>query len=116
MRDWSRDPEARPWIEHVESELIPKLRDSAASLSIIPEGEPDVKFSVELGLSIMLDKPIIAVVKPGTKIPSKLALVADHIIEGDITTREGAERLSERIRALLDEMDSERDGDEAEDA
>jgi hypothetical protein len=41
-----------------------------------------VKFAVELGFSIMLDKPIIAVVAPGTQVPGKLVAVADEIVEG----------------------------------
>ncbi|TWT91418.1 hypothetical protein [Neorhodopirellula pilleata] len=41
----------------------------------------DVKFAVETGIAVLLDKPIIAVVRPGTKIPEKLARVVDRFVE-----------------------------------
>jgi hypothetical protein len=75
------DPEFNEWAARVKRELVPKLEDSACTISLVPEGETDVKFAVELGLSIMLDKPIILVVRPGTKVPAKLALVAADIVE-----------------------------------
>jgi nucleoside 2-deoxyribosyltransferase len=39
-----------------------------------------VKFAVELGFAIMLNKPIIAVLQPGGTLPDKLRLVADEIV------------------------------------
>lgn len=81
MSDYEQDPEYVEWARRVKEELVPKMEDSACTVSLVPEGETDVKFAVELGLSIMLDKPIILVVRPGTKVPEKLALVASDIVE-----------------------------------
>lgn len=76
------------------NELIPKLDSSACSLTLVPEGPSDIKFAVELGLSIMMDKPIIAVVPPGRVIPSHLLRVADEVVEmGD--------GFEERMKAAL---------------
>jgi hypothetical protein len=83
MNDIENDPEFKAWKQDVQENLIPKLLDSAITISLVPEGKPDVKYAVELGLSIMLDKPIILVVAPGTKVPAKLVKVADDIIEVD---------------------------------
>jgi hypothetical protein len=66
---------------------------------------------VELGLSILLDKPIIAVVKPGTRVPNKLVLVADRIVEGDITTPTGQQRLAVALRDTMRELDADKDRD-----
>ena len=96
MSEWHQHPEVKAWLRKMRANLVPMIRDSAVSVSIVPSGEPDVKFSVELGLSIMLDKPIIAVVTPGAKVPSKLVKVADEIIEGDLHTEEGRARLADR--------------------
>lgn len=96
--------EWREYRDHILNELIPKLEESAVIASLIPEGEPDVKFAVELGFSIMLDKPIIAVVKPGVKVPEKLVLVADHIVEVDFNTEQGQERLADTLNRIMDEM------------
>lgn len=81
MTDPWQDPSAKVWIEHVLSEMVPKLADSALVASIVPDDEGgDVKFWVELGASIMMDKPIIAVVFDGRAVPAKLRAVADEIV------------------------------------
>jgi len=43
----------------------------------------DIKFAVELGLMIMLDKPIIMVIQPNQVLPEKLRRVADDIVVHD---------------------------------
>jgi hypothetical protein len=101
------DPTFLAYAKRVRRELIPKLEASSITVSLIPEGETDVKFAVELGLSIMMDKPIIAVVKPGVKMPNKLALVADRIVEGDITTDDGRKRLAATLKEVVDELNNE---------
>jgi hypothetical protein len=83
MADYKKDPEFIAWVERTKRDLVPMLEQSSVTVSIVPEGETDVKYAVELGLSIMMDKPIILVVSPGTKVPAKLALVADSIVEAD---------------------------------
>jgi hypothetical protein len=85
--------------EHVIVELIPKIDQSAIAISLVPGGnKTDVKFAVELGFMIMLDKPIIAVVAPGAKVPRKLAKVADEIVEGDLDD----ENMQKRLHAAID--------------
>jgi hypothetical protein len=86
----------------VRAELIPKLKDSSVFLSIIPENDIDVKFAVELGVAIMLDKPIIACIRPGTKIPEKLARVVDRFVEIDPNSSDWHDRLKD----VLTEMTS----------
>lgn len=100
MTDIYDDPEFRAYRRRVQTELVPKMAGSGVIVTLLPEGEIDVKFAVELGISIMLDKPIIAVVRPGTKVPAKLALVADRIIEGDMDDP----TMIARLRLAVDEM------------
>lgn len=71
--DWRR------FERRVRSRLTPQLRDSALTVSIVPE-VTDVKFAVELGMSIMLDKPIILAVPIGVVPPRKLLDVADAVV------------------------------------
>jgi hypothetical protein len=76
------DPAAKVWVEHVLAEMAPKLENSAVSVSLVPtDRHGDVKFWVELGASIMMDKPIIAVVFDNAPVPAKLRLVADEIVK-----------------------------------
>ena len=77
------DPGWLDYADRVMKELVPMIKDSAVTVSLVPKGKTDVKFAVELGFSIMMDKPIIAVVFPGTKVPAKLIAVADVIVEGE---------------------------------
>lgn len=100
MSDWAETPEARAWLRRADAELVPMIQDSAATVSIVPSGETDIKFAVELGLSIMLDKPIILAVMPGAKIPDHLSRVADKLLEFDPADPS----LSPRIKAALDEV------------
>jgi hypothetical protein len=103
--DYWDDPEMQQWARRVSDEVVPMIRDSAATISIVPSGESDMKFAVELGLSIMMDKPIIIAVPAGVQVPSKLVLLADEIVElpsegfGDETR----ERLNEAINRVLGE-------------
>lgn len=96
--DWTDDPELNAWGHRVLDELLPMIRSSAANVSIVPDaaGLDDVKFAVELGLSIMLDKPIILAVVPGRELPDRLVRVADEIVEFD----DGPD-MAERIQAAV---------------
>lgn len=78
-RDWSEHPEAKKWLAHARDELVPMIADSALTMTLVPD-EPDPKVAVELGYSILLDKPIVLVVPEGRTIPEHLARVADMVI------------------------------------
>jgi hypothetical protein len=94
--------EEREFQRVVNEGLVPKLKESATCVTILPpEGyELDAKFCVELGAMIMLDKPIIAVVTPGESVPPKLALVADHVVYADLKTDDGQEIFKEFLAGL----------------
>jgi nucleoside 2-deoxyribosyltransferase len=104
------DPRWKAYMTRVRTELVPKIDASAMGLSIVPTNpaDVDVKFAVELGLLIMLGKPLLLVADPGTVLPPKLALVADEIVTVDrdaMNDPEAQERLQaaiKRIRASLE--------------
>jgi hypothetical protein len=90
MGDWLdklSEKERRQWdeiVRHVNEETVPGIEDSAFVMSLVPQdGKPDVKFAVELGLTIMLGKPLVIVAVPGTEIPAKLRQIADLVLELD---------------------------------
>jgi hypothetical protein len=107
------DPHFIRYAEHFLKDVLPMLDDSAISLSIAPSydgqthGRGDVKYWVELGASIMLDKPIIAMVEPGAKVPERLRRVADAIIEVDMKTPSGRERASEQIAVAMAKLEED---------
>lgn len=114
--DIRNNPQYIEWEERVRTKLIPKIEGSALTVSIAPRGEPDIKFSVELGLSIMLDKKIIVVCEPDQVLSDKLRAVADEVVEidwrdGDAVRTQKAIR--EAINKVLGEEELARRGGEA---
>lgn len=108
LTDPWQDPEMLAYMEHARDDLIPKLRDSAMTISLMPTtGGPDIKFATELGLSIMMDKPIVAVVLPGAEVPAALRRAAVAVIEGDMTTDEGRETLKDSILYVMSRLSEE---------
>jgi len=77
------DPEFIEWAERVQREVVPKIAGASFTVSLMPQGKPDIKFAVELGLSVMMDKPIILAVPTGSTVPAKLRALADDIVEVD---------------------------------
>ena len=38
--------------------------------------------AIQLGIALLMGKPIIVIVPPGRELPEKLRRIADHVIEG----------------------------------
>ena len=106
----ARDPEWKRWEAHVRDELVPMIRGSALSVSLVPEGPPDIKWAVELGLSIMLEKPIVLIVRPGTKVPRKLRQLADGVIEADLNDPRASAQVADRIERIVKTVKATDDG------
>jgi hypothetical protein len=101
MGDWSQEPEAKAWIADVLDNMVPKMQASSAIVSLVSDGKPDVKFAVETGMAMLLNKPIILAVMPGAEVPPKLRAIADDIIEFDPDDQEGTSR---RVVAAMDKI------------
>lgn len=96
----------KDWVKHVKDELIPMIDDSAYVMSLVPKADDvDVKFAVELGLSIMMDKPIVAIVQPGTPVPKKLLMVAEHVITADLSNDDDRARLVDQLETILKDVE-----------
>lgn len=110
MDDPWDDPDTKAWLADTQKRLPQMIRDSRMVVSIVPESDPDVKFCVELGMAIMLDKPLVFVVRPGTKVAEHLIRCADEIIECDMSNEADKLRLAEALKAWMEKTDVE-DGD-----
>jgi len=86
MSDWleSLTPAERgEWdeiVRHAREETAEAIKRSSCVISMVTE-PLDAKFAMELGLAIILDKPILAVVTPGATVPRKLRQVADEVVQ-----------------------------------
>lgn len=74
MTDPYDTEEWHAWAEGVNARLLPMVQESAATLSLFPsDGNGDVKYAVELGLSLMMNKPIMLIVLPARSCPKRCA-------------------------------------------
>lgn len=104
-------PEWQAYVDNVERNLVPQITNSGASIALVPKGPVDVEFATQLGFMVTMDKPIIAVVAPGSKPSKKLVLVADAIVELDMDDPDMAARLAAAIKSAVEKIDSERSGE-----
>lgn len=105
----AESPEFEKFASEVRRNLLPKIKSSYLVLATFT-GTVDVKFAIEIGAAILLDKPIIACVTPGTPIPEKLARVVDRFVEMDITDPTCQERLTDAITNLMEELETKKKG------
>lgn len=91
------------WAHRVETQLIPMIKE-AAMVSLIPPGEdPDVKVAVELGMTLLLDKPLILIVPEDRWIPVRLRRAADAVVEWSDDSAEMQRRMQEAMDGLTSE-------------
>lgn len=75
-------PSAKLFAEDMRTRVIPQLRASAVSLSLIgAHEEVDIRQAAELGASLLLGKPLVLAVLPGAHVPDALAAAAAAIVE-----------------------------------
>ena len=100
------DPRWLAYADRVRRELAPKVRESAVAVSVFT-GEIDPKLAIETGYMVLMDKPIIVSVTPGAKVPRKLAMVADEIVEANPNNpSEAVGRLNAAIARVLKKLGS----------
>jgi len=106
--DWTdklSDTEYAEWdrfIRHHHEHTVKAMESSAYVMSLVPDKDKvDVKFAVELGLAIMLDKPIIAMALPGVNVPPGLRKVATAIIVVDLDTEAGQAEATRQLKEAM---------------
>jgi hypothetical protein len=93
----------RKFERHVREKIIPDMRTSQLVMLISPDisAEFDVRFAVQIGAAVLLEKPLVVIVPAGSVIAPKLERVADRIIRGDSSTEEGREALRAQMERFL---------------
>lgn len=110
--DLWNEPSARQWVTNVIEDMVPKLSGSRFCMSIVPDGTGaeagDVKYWVELGASICMNKPIILLVMGDRTLPPKLESVADEIVRLPEGLNEDSQHLiAEALERLVKRLDEE---------
>lgn len=103
--NWAQGEEWEKFVEHHREFTVKAMNQSAYVMSLVPRpGDVDVKFAVELGLAIMLGKPIVAMAQPGVPIPPGLRKVADAIIVADLDTEQGRAQAQDALRRVTSQF------------
>ena len=104
--DGIMNAEERAWKRYVANfrrNSLQELAQSAVCLSLYSgDGSDfDVKQATELGAILLLDRPMILLLAPGARVPTRLAKAADFVIEEwDIDNP----LCEARLQAILDMM------------
>jgi hypothetical protein len=62
------------------SGMIDSLRSSAITM-MIDADRPDLTMALQLGLSLLWEKPLLLVIKRGQKVPQRIRDLAEEIVE-----------------------------------
>lgn len=111
-----KDPTLAAWAKHVIKDMVPAMEDSAFVISLTPvSGEGDIKYWVELGASIMMDKPLLVVAMPGVAPPAKLMAIADEIVYLPAgVTPDGSVELAHAITRITEKLGEQREEEKNE--
>lgn len=102
MSNWDEGEEWERFAAHQREHTVKAMESSAYVISLIPSADKvDVKFAVELGMAIMLDKPIIAMVQPGVDIPPGIRKIATAIIVADLDTETGQQQATRQLKEAM---------------
>ena len=102
MKDPFDDPQFKTFAEQALRDAVPAIASSSYVISIAPTGgTADIKIAVEIGLAILMDKPLIVLAPKGRKVAARLMRIADVVIEVDMDTEAGRAAAAEKIKAAL---------------
>ena len=95
----------RRWADDMRKRLIPKMRESEHVLMIAPnlDSKFDIEFALQIGATILLEKPLILVVAQGRVIPPKLLQIADRLVEVDFDNMNEADA-QKQIRDAMNDL------------
>jgi hypothetical protein len=109
--DWDTDPEWRAYITHARVELVPKMAASEMNIALLPDdpAKVDLKLAIEVGLGILLGKPLIICCPLNTVLNDKVLAVADFVVAGDPGDPAVKDELVRAITAIGERIDGEAD-------
>lgn len=105
----TEEEEFAEFVRHVRANTAKKIEQSSYVMSFVPTADGvDVKYAVEMGLAIMMRKPLILLTTARSDVPPKLRQIADAEIDMadvDIDTEAGQEVIGKRVSEVLARLD-----------
>ena len=94
--------ELNEFLDDWRERVLPNIEQSAAVLVIAPEDKhADLKIAIEVGMAILLEKPLIVFKPKDRDAAPRLLTIADLVIEGDIKT--DGDRITDEIGKFFKE-------------
>lgn len=107
VADLFDDHQAQELLRLMVDHLVPGLVRSTVVAHTVPEGL-DARSALELGLAIMMDKPIIVMVPEGRTVPSGLARLAMGAVDMDLKDpQRSADALAYLVGQVAEEPDDQ---------
>ena len=103
MKRFSDDEitELEAWLAENAGEILPRMRASKVCLTVLLPGHVDAFLALQVGMALLLDKPLIIIGVDNAWLPERVRQVADVIIEGSMKDPATAERAKEALRSIL---------------
>lgn len=99
------DAERAGWaqlVRHVRRELIGKIDKPPIAIMPVLDDEPDAYSALQLGMCLLLGKPLLLITAPGVAIPDSLRRAADTVVEADTDTVQGRTAIALAIARMTD--------------
>jgi hypothetical protein len=88
--------------DHARKDMLPKMESSAMVMAMITSAEPDLKLAVEIGACLLLGKPLVLLIMPGSKPPDALVRAAELIIEGDLDDPVSRDKVTAMVKEAME--------------
>ena len=100
--------EAMEWMRMIAQKQGPRIKQSQMYMSLVTDNFlEDPRCALELGLAILMNKPIVLIAEPNQKIPEALVKIAKVVERADFNNKTDMERAMASIgdfsKTLLDE-------------
>lgn len=88
-------------LTQIEQNVFPKWKSSAVCL-LVWSGQFSARICLNLGYSMLLDKPLIVLVTvPNAPVPVNLKRCASEIVYGDLGSPQTSQRLNDAICSVM---------------
>lgn len=104
-REWADTQEFEEFARDALENMVPAMAKSSYVIATAPPtgSKADIKQAVEIGMAILMDKPLIVIAPDGRVIGERLLRIADAVVKGDLETEAGREQIVEQLRSKLNQ-------------
>lgn len=102
------DEELQDWLKEAVARNAPKMQESSMFASIVTDGFfKDPTCMLQIGMAVLMDKPIVIIADKDTKIPASLMKIARLVERVDLKSDADMSRVSVSISAFAKALHQE---------